>query len=126
MNEATIGQNIDKGIHVVTNIPSSISNWVSGLRIRSPIQWPFGRGLTNADKKLLASQDMPGLKVLLANIGRGSEWHDCDMYLKDYLMNGRKSIKMNGRLVSGYRPYITQMGNVQADLIDEVSAAVVS
>lgn len=124
MNEASVGQQLDRGIHAVTNIPSSISNWYSGLRIRSPVQWPIGRGLTNADKKLLASQDMPGLKVLLANIGRGSEWHDCDLYLKEYLMNGRKPIKLRGKLTSGYIPYINQMGNVQADLIDELSASV--
>lgn len=124
MNESSFGQKIDTGINAITHIPSSISNWYSGLRIRSPIQWPFGRGLTNDDKRLLASQDMPGLKVLLANIGRGSEWHDCDLYLKEFLMSGRKPIKEHGKLKSGYYPYIRQMGTVQADLIDELSASV--
>lgn len=123
MNE-TIGQNIDNVIDNVRNIPKSIENWVSGIKIQSPIRWPFGRQLSYNDKKLLASQDMPGLKLLLAKVGKGNEWYDCNQYLQKYMIGPKGGIRYQGKLMGAHYPYVTAMGNVLSDLIDELSASV--
>lgn len=123
MNE-TVGQNIDNAINSVKNIPKSVENWVSGIKIQSPIRWPFGRQLSNNDKRLLASQDMPGLKVLLAKVGKGNEWYDCNQYLQKFVIGPKGGIKYQGKLMAAHYPYVTSMGNVLAELIDELSASI--
>lgn len=119
----TIGSSIDNVINNVKNIPSDVGNFISGIRFRNPLtSWVY-TGLSNYQKKIITSQNLLELKSLLAPLGKGAEWIDLDRALKD-VVSGTPSRRIGGKLKSPLTIYLELMGEINLDLIDDLSASI--